>query len=80
MFCPEKWYNFLIIPFGQTESGGTDLKRETTQITAEQIAVQMDYCMKIHAMNAQMDHTPLAMVDTYGCQQNEADSSPFIYK
>ena len=50
------------------------MKRETTQITAEQIAVQMDYCMKIHAMNAQMDHTPLAMVDTYGCQQNEADS------
>ena len=50
------------------------MKRETTQITAEQIAVQMDYCMKIHAMNAQMEHTPLAMVDTYGCQQNEADS------
>ena len=50
------------------------MKRETTQITPEQIAGQMDYCMKVHAMNAGMDHTPLAMVDTYGCQQNEADS------
>ena len=50
------------------------MKRETTQITPEQIALQMDYCMKVHAMNAGMDHTPLAMVDTYGCQQNEADS------
>ena len=51
-----------------------DLKRETTQITQEQIAAQMEYCVRVHAMNAAMDHTPLAMVDTYGCQQNEADS------
>ncbi|MBU5435237.1 tRNA (N6-isopentenyl adenosine(37)-C2)-methylthiotransferase MiaB [Pseudoflavonifractor sp. MSJ-37] len=50
------------------------MKRETTQIGPAQIAAQMDYCMKVHAMNAGMDHTPLAMVDTYGCQQNEADS------
>ena len=50
------------------------MKRETTQITQEQIAAQMEYCVRVHAMNASMDHTPLAMVDTYGCQQNEADS------
>ena len=50
------------------------MKRETTTIAPEQIAAQMDYCMKVHAMNAGLDHTPLAMVDTYGCQQNEADS------
>ena len=50
------------------------MKRETTQITQEQIAAQMEYCVRVHAMNAAMDHTPLAMVDTYGCQQNEADS------
>ena len=50
------------------------MKRETTRITPEQIAAQMDYCMKVHAMNAALGRTPLAMVDTYGCQQNEADS------
>lgn len=50
------------------------MKRETTQITGEQIANQMDYCVKVHARNAALGHTPLAMVDTYGCQQNEADS------
>ena len=50
------------------------MKRETRRISPEEIGVQMDYCQKVHAMNAALGHTPLAMVDTYGCQQNEADS------
>ena len=48
--------------------------RTTTTITPEEIARQQDCCARIHARNAQLPQAPLAMVDTYGCQQNEADS------
>ncbi|WP_243152088.1 tRNA (N6-isopentenyl adenosine(37)-C2)-methylthiotransferase MiaB [Pseudoflavonifractor sp. 524-17] len=50
------------------------MNRQTTHITQEQIAAQLAYCARLHAANTALDHTPLAMVDTYGCQQNEADS------
>ncbi|MCD7837818.1 MAG: tRNA (N6-isopentenyl adenosine(37)-C2)-methylthiotransferase MiaB, partial [Clostridiales bacterium] len=34
----------------------------------------MAICDAIRARTAALPHTPLALVDTYGCQQNEADS------
>lgn len=42
-----------------------------TEITKDQITRQLDICAEIRAMTGE---TRLAMVDTYGCQQNEADS------
>lgn len=42
-----------------------------TEITKDEIARQLDICAEIRAITGE---TRLAMVDTYGCQQNEADS------
>ena len=46
----------------------------TTVISPEQIAAQLDCCQAVARLTAQWDEQPLAFVDTYGCQQNEADS------
>ena len=35
---------------------------------------QRDFCQKLHERFAARPSAPLAFVDTYGCQQNEADS------
>ena len=35
---------------------------------------QLELCARIEALHANLGKKPLAMVDTYGCQQNEADS------
>ena len=45
-----------------------------TELTPEQIDGQLAVCAGIRARNKQSGKAPLAMVDTYGCQQNEADS------
>ena len=50
------------------------MKRETTRITPEQVAGQLDFCQKVLEHNQALTYAPLAFVDTYGCQQNEADS------
>ena len=50
------------------------LERKQTQITQQQLEQQRDYIAAVRAMTREMGHAPLAMVDTYGCQQNEADS------
>ena len=50
------------------------MKRETSRISPEEIARQRAYCQEIKQMNAPLPTPPLAFVDTYGCQQNEADS------
>ena len=50
------------------------MNRTTTKISPEEIARQRDYCHKILERNAARPAPPLAFVDTYGCQQNEADS------
>jgi tRNA-2-methylthio-N6-dimethylallyladenosine synthase len=50
------------------------LEQKTTVISAEQLAQQADYCDKIKAYWAGRGDVPTAFVDTYGCQQNEADS------
>ena len=50
------------------------MNQNTTRVSPEEIARQKDFCAQIHAMNAALPAPPLAFVDTYGCQQNEADS------
>ena len=50
------------------------MKRTTPVIPAEDIQRQKEYCAELRALNAEKPTPPLAYVDTYGCQQNEADS------
>ena len=50
------------------------MERKTTVITPEQLRRQQAFCQEIRAYWAQQGRTPTAFVDTYGCQQNEADS------
>ena len=50
------------------------LERKTAVIPPELLAAQTEYCEKIAALWRREGRTPLAFVDTYGCQQNEADS------
>ena len=49
-------------------------RKQTTVITEEQVAQQLRYCREVAQLTAQWPQQPLAYVDTYGCQQNEADS------
>ena len=50
------------------------MNTKTTRITTEQVSQQLDTCAKIHALWMSQGVTPKAYVETYGCQQNEADS------
>ncbi len=50
------------------------MNTKTTVISQEQLQRQFDFCAKIHAIWHSRGVTPLAYVETYGCQQNEADS------
>ena len=47
---------------------------KTTVISQEQLLQQHSYCDKISAYWHTAGHSPKAYVETYGCQQNEADS------
>ena len=46
----------------------------TTRISPEDIQRQNDLCRQIAQLQHSLDTPPLALVQTYGCQQNEADS------
>ena len=50
------------------------METRTTQITPEQLRTQQELCQKIREYWHAQGITPRAFVDTYGCQQNEADS------
>ena len=51
------------------------MTRQTTVISPEALARQRKIMDEIRDHLAQtLDHTPLALVDTFGCQQNVADS------
>ena len=50
------------------------MSKQTTVITPDQLNAQFDYCDKIAAYWQNQNITPAAYVETYGCQQNEADS------
>ena len=47
---------------------------KTTVISQEQLEAQYAFCDKIENYWHQAGRTPKAYVETYGCQQNEADS------
>ena len=50
------------------------MNTKTTVISQEELERQFSYCDKIAALWSQRGVTPKAYVETYGCQQNEADS------
>lgn len=51
------------------------MKSKAIKLSSEQLAAQLDYCEKIKQIYSKMlSYQPLAYVDTYGCQQNFADS------
>ena len=50
------------------------METRTTVIAPEKKDEQLAYCQKIHAMWHSQGFVPKAYVETYGCQQNEADS------
>ena len=50
------------------------MNTKTTVISQEQLQQQFDFCQKINALWHSRGITPKAYVETYGCQQNEADS------
>ena len=50
------------------------MSNKTTRISQEQLQRQLSFCNQINAYWHDRDRTPLAYVETYGCQQNEADS------
>ena len=47
---------------------------KTTVISQEQLQQQFAYCDKTAALWSASGRVPTAYVETYGCQQNEADS------
>ena len=50
------------------------MNTKTTVITPEQLQEQFAFCDRIAAYWVRQGRTPTAYVETYGCQQNEADS------
>ncbi len=50
------------------------MQTKTTVISQEQLQQQLAYCDKISGYWVSQGRTPKAFVETYGCQQNEADS------
>ena len=46
----------------------------TTLISPTEMETQLEHCRAVAELTAQWPEQPLAFVDTYGCQQNEADS------
>lgn len=50
------------------------MERTTTLISPQAVEAQLEHCQAVAQLTAQWPQQPLAFVDTYGCQQNEADS------
>ena len=50
------------------------MAKQTTVISQAELQKQLQFCLQINAYWRDRDTTPLAYVETYGCQQNEADS------
>ncbi len=50
------------------------MNTKTTVISKEDLTHQLSFCDKIRAYWHDRDRVPCAYVETYGCQQNEADS------
>ncbi len=50
------------------------MKREVRTVTSEEIALQYEFIDKVRKINNGQENMPIAIVKTFGCQQNEADS------
>ena len=50
------------------------MEKKTTVISQTELDRQLSFCNKIYSYWKEQNLTPLAYVETYGCQQNEADS------
>ena len=50
------------------------MKRQEVLIPTGEVQRQMEICRQLAQHNVKAGEQPLALVDTYGCQQNEADS------
>ena len=50
------------------------MNKKTTVISEAELNLQFGFCDKVSAYWASQGRTPTAYVETYGCQQNEADS------
>ena len=50
------------------------MSSKTTVISQEELSKQLSFCYEINAFWRNQNIVPLAYVETYGCQQNEADS------
>ena len=50
------------------------MESKTSVISQKQLDAQLSFCYKIKDIWVSRGSTPLAYVETYGCQQNEADS------
>ena len=50
------------------------MKRTTAVVAPGELARQAEFRAQVRRLNGERDAPPLAWVDTYGCQQNEADS------
>ena len=50
------------------------MERRTIEISKEELARQEAVCQQVACLWQDRGRTPTAFVDTYGCQQNEADS------
>ena len=79
MLFSEKWYNekLNVRPVRERRFPETEeifMQRNTTVISPEQVQHQLELCRQVARLTAQWPQKPLAFVDTYGCQQNEADS------
>ncbi len=51
---------------------------ETEIITEEQLSRQREFAQKVREYWSSRNRTPTAFLDTYGCQQNEADSERML--
>ena len=49
------------------------MERKEVLVSTEELAQQKEFSAKVRSFNAQRTRTPLALVDTFGCQQNVAD-------
>ena len=49
------------------------MERELVLVSAEETARQKEYMRKVRAISDRRTRAPLALVDTFGCQQNVAD-------
>ena len=50
------------------------MKREVKTVTCEEINKQYEYIDRVREINVKQIHKPVAVIKTFGCQQNEADS------